>query len=34
MENIVTQDPGSAGLLPSLIGAGGTIAGASMMKPA
>lgn len=33
MENIVTQDPGSAGLLPSLIGAGGTMAGASMMKP-
>lgn len=34
MENIVTQDPGSAGLLPSLIGAGGTMAGASMMKGA
>ena len=33
MENIVTQDPGSAGLLPSLIGAGGSIGMGAMMKP-
>ena len=33
MENIVHKKPGSAGLLPGLISAGGMIAGASMGNP-